>query len=264
MSLLANTNVITRSIVVRDADGITLTRYVDYDIIPRGNATEIRRRDLPNNTTVFVDYEYEVPYRLDYSTLTTGLSLRYDFQQILSFYYYYNKTDHDIDSNIKTQGDQSPLQEYNRFLYGSELRWRWFNLEAEYEDDSSDLVPFEATRIKGSFSTNPFDFLTFYLRGNHTKTRYETGRGTVTFDSVSAEFNLRFNKLLEAELKAGYREEDGKDVDDQVWSYRARLKSRFRSIEMQLESKYLDREERMKDRDNFTISFKLVRYFEGF
>ncbi len=262
MSFLTKPNVVIDTVVVRDEDGVILTRYIHYNLITTGSVTEIRRRDLPNNTTVFVDYEYESSGSLKYGTLTTTVNIRYSLRQLLSFYYLNSSVTHDQAGSSITRFAGSPLQETKRTLYGVELTWRWFNVDGEYEDDSSDLIPFKAWRLRGRFMINPTDFLSFTLNGNHVITRYqESERGEVNFDSVDANLNVRLNHFLEADLRAGFYREDGKDIDTRMWSFRADLTSSFRSIELKLQSELLNKKEIRQDHDEFNIKFRLIRYF---
>jgi hypothetical protein len=261
ITYLANINVVLDSVIVRDESGLILIPNMDYSLSVHGALVEIKREDLPNNTAVLVDYEYEVPKELDYDSLITGVSLRYDFRQFFALYYNYSSTDHNIHTDLSKFDSVSPLQEEKVSLYGSEFKWRWFDLDAEYEDDSSDLVPFKGWRVRGNFKLYPADSIAFNLNGSHSKIRYQEEKRDVTFNHIEASLNYRFSNLLEAEFRAGYFKEYGDDTDDRVIKFNADVTSRFREIELQLETEYMNRDEITEDRDELTIRFKFVRYF---
>ncbi len=262
-TFLRNPNVITDTVTVRDLDGITLIRYVDYDLIINDDITEIRRRRIPNETPVNVDYKYESTGSLKYNSLRTSFNIRYSYRQLLTFYFMHSSVTHDEKNGVASgSSTSSPLQETKRSLYGTELTWRWFDIEAEYEDDSSDLIPFKAWRVRGNFVIHPTDTLTFHLNANHTKTKYRSfDRGTVTYNSVDTGINLRINNFLEANISGGYLNEDGNDIDTKIWSMRSDIRSKFRSLELRLETELLNKEEIRENRDEITVKFKLIRYF---
>ncbi len=261
-TFFGNPNVILSTVIVRDEAGVRLTEGTDYRLIPRGSLVEIKRIDLPNNTLVQVDYRYEIPDELDYDSVISNVLLRYDIGEFLSFYYNYNSTIHHIDTDLSKFEGVSPLQEEKVSAYGADLRWRWFDVETEYEDDRSDLVPFTAFRVRSSFKIQPLSFMIFTLTGNHAKTRFKDDRREVRLNTAEASLSFRLSQYLDAELRGGYFDEEGDDIDDTIWKVTADLTSRFRSIEMRLETEYLDREEITEDREEFKIKFKLVRYFE--
>lgn len=260
-TFLANPNLILSSVVVRDAFGVILTLNVDYRLIQVGNLTEIQRVGLPDGTLVIVDYDYLFPRSLEYYTLSNGVSLRYDYRQLLSFSYNYINTRQKEISDLNIQRTISPLTDTEKSLYGVELRWRWFNIVIEYEDDNSDLIPFEAWRLRGSFIISPTDFSIFTLTGNHTQTKYEKDRRMVTINSADTLLNLRLNSFLEATLGVGYLKEKGRDIDTRALKFKGDLRSRFRSIELKLQSEYLRRQEIGRERNEFLIKFKFIRYF---
>ena len=109
---------------------------------------------------------------------------------------------------------------------------------------------------------NPTDSSLFTLNGDHIKTDYREERGSVTFDSIQATLGVPINSFFNAELEGGYLEEDGRDIDDQIWRFSGEVSARLRSIEMGLEAEYTDRNEIRNDRDDFRVEFKIIRHFD--
>lgn len=260
-TFLANPNVILGSIVVRDSLGVLLTLNVDYRLISVGNLTEIQRVALLDNTPVLVDYEFSFPRSLKYDTLTHGVNLRYDFGRLISLYYnYFNSRQKDI-SNRHGSGPSSALYDTNRSLYGAELKWRWFQVAGEYEDDRSELNPFTTIRIRGHFSISPFDHSSLNLSATCSQTEYEKDRRSMITNRADGLFHLRLNSFLEALLGVGYLREKGRDMDTRAWKWKGELISKFRSIELKLQSEYLRRREISQDRDEMIIKLYLIRHF---
>jgi hypothetical protein len=260
-TFLAHPNVILSSVIVRDTFGAILTLNVDYRLIPSGTQTEIQRVALPDNTTVLVDYDYASPLKLNYYTLTNGVNLRYDFKHLFSLYYNYLSIQQHETSGTREPKAISPLHNTLKSLYGGELRWQGFFVTGEYEKDSSDLNPFTAYRVRGTFSISPTYYLLFGLSGGHSRTEYERDRNTVTLEGVDATVNLRLTPFLDATLNGGYLRQKGRGIDSEAWRYRGELKSKFRSVELRLWIEYVDRQDITQSRNDFLIEFKLLRYF---
>ncbi|MEW6374960.1 MAG: hypothetical protein AB1502_04120 [Thermodesulfobacteriota bacterium] len=263
-TFLANPNVIFSSVVVRDVFGVILTLDVDYRLITSGISTEIQRVGLPDNTPVLVDYDFSVTPLLKYDTVSNGINLRYDYKQLFSLYYNYLNTQYINVSQDRTSPTPSTLSNILKSLYGAELKWRWFNFVAEYEDDDSDLIPFTAWRVRGNFNISLTDYSLFGLNASHSQTNYKKEKKTVRLNIIDAFLRLRLNSFLDATLGPGYLREKSRDIDTRVWKIKGDLRSQFRSIEMRLESEYLNRRELTQTRNEFLIKFKLIRYFNIF
>ncbi len=263
-TFLANPDIILSSVIVRDTFGAILTLNVDYRLIASGNLTEIQRVGLPDNTSVVVDYEFSSPRSFKYDTLSNGINLRYDFKQLFSLYYNYFDTTYKEISKTSVPTATSPLNNIRRSLYGAELRWRWFNVGTEYEDDNSDLNPFKALRFRGNFTISPTDYSHFGINASHSRTDYEKERNTLMIDSVETFLRYRLNSYLEASLSPGYLRERGSDTDIRAFRFKGDLRSQFRSIELKLESEYLNRREMTQNRNEFIVRFNLIRRFNIF
>jgi hypothetical protein len=265
-TFLANPNVVLGSVIVKDVNGLILTLNVDYRLIRSGTLTEIQRLALPNNTPVLVDYGYAFPRTLNYDSMTNGANLRYSFGQLLSLYYNYLSTrylhiEQGKNLEVPASGRANQLYDILKSLYGAELKWRWFDVVGEYEDDNSDLIPFTAYRVRGNFNISPTDFLGFALTGNHSRTEYKRDGNRVSVDGGQANLNLRLNSFLETMLEGGYYREKGFGIDTRILGFKGIIKSRFRSIEMRLEPQYFKRHYTNQDRDELLIKFYFIRSF---
>jgi len=260
-TVLANPGVIPGSVVVRDTFGAVLRLDIDYRLIISGSVTEIQRVALPNDTPVLVDYDYSSPRSLSYDTVSHGLNLRYDFKQFLSFYYNYLNVSHGNVSGTRLSTTETALYNTRRNLEGVELKWRALVIGGEYEVDDSDLTPFTAWRLRGSFSTPLTDYASLGLAANHSRTDYERERNTMTLTDVSLNLRALLFGTMESSLEPGYLIQKGRDTDTRALRIKGELKGRFRAVELKLRAEYLKRSESSQDRDEFLVKFNIIRYF---
>ena len=260
-NFLKNANAIATSIVVRDAQRRELVENVDYRVVQTGNLIEIRRIGLPNNTPLHVDYEYGISPDITYTTLGNTLYLRYDLKQFFTLYYKFYNTDYHITDGY-VRGDRANfLADEKSNLYGAEVKWRWFFFNAEYEDDTSDLIPFDAIRFNGRFQFNPTKYSLFSINADHTDTDYKEQRGDLTYDSVYANFTAQVG-VVNTDMEVAYIQEDGEDIDDSGWRVSWDVRSRFRSVELELKADYYDWDKIGEKRENLRVEFKVIRYFD--
>ena len=260
-NFLKNANAIATSIVVRDAQRRELVQNVDYRIVQTGNLIEIRRIGLPNNTPLHIDYEYGISPDITYTTLGNTLYLRYDLKQFFTLYYKFYNTDYHITDGYVRDDRANFLADEKSNLYGAEVKWRWFFFNAEYEDDTSDLIPFDAVRFNGRFQFNPTKYSLFSINADHTDTDYKEQRGDLTYDSVYANFTAQVG-VVNTDMEVAYIQEDGEDIDDSGWRVSWDVRSRFRSVELEFKADYYDWDKIGEKRENLRLEFKVIRYFD--
>ncbi len=265
---LANTGVVTSSVVVRDTSGVILREGFDYLLQQSGVQTEIIRLSaLPNGTTVVVDYQYSSPRNLNFDTLGNQFNLRYDFRRLFSLYYMYQSIEQIPMGSVAETVDAtttSQLATTLRNLYGAETRWRWFSFTTEYEDDNSELAPFTSLRLRGSFDIAPTERSHIYLTASQSWTDYKLDQRNVDYFISEIYYIYRFNTLIDLALSGGRQTEKGTDMDTQLWRFRGELRSHYRTIDLKLSADYLTRSERQTDRDELLIKLSLIRHFNIF
>lgn len=259
---LENANVVMSSIVVKDNERRVLTENVDYRLIQRGSLIEIRRVGLPNNSSLHVDYEYAISPDITYTTLANTFYARYDLRQFFTLYYHFFDTDYHLTDGYVRDDRANFLADEKSNLYGAEVKWRWFFFNAEYEDDSSDLIPFEATRYNGRFQINPTPSSLFSINANHTDNDFKKERGDLTYDSVYANYTAQIGRRTNTSLEVGYITEDGDDIDDDGLRASCKVKSRFRSVELEFKADYYDWDRIGEERENLRLEFRIIRYFD--
>ena len=260
--VLSNTNILASSIVVKNGERRILTEGVDYRVVERGNIIEIRRVGITNNSTLHVDYDYAVSPDLTYTTLGNTLYLRYDLKQFFTLYYSLNHIDYHLRSGYVRDDTVNFLSDTKSNTYGAEVKWRWFFFNAEYEDDTSDLIPFEAVRFNGRFQINPTTSTLLSINGDHTKTDYKDDVGDVTYDSVYATINAQISPRINTDLEVAYIREDGTNIDDRGWRASWDVSSRFRSLTVEFKADYYDWDRIREKRENLRLELRLIRYFD--
>lgn len=258
---LDNTYVILESVVVRDENGILLVEDVDYELIQSGILTEIRRVNLPNGSRVLVDYRYLAPSDLEYDTVGNVLDLRYDLTAFVSlFYNNFSSVNKNVtgDSSDLTSGT---LADRKRETYGVELRWKWFDFTTQYEDDSSDINPYEAWRAFGNFRTNVNNFSFLTISANRSEVDYEDERGTEEFNSAFAALNTVFTHNINAQFSLEYLRDDGYSRDEEMWKFNFDLFARFRQLDLEFTGEYFDRQESKSGREELRLELRIIRHF---
>jgi hypothetical protein len=208
-----------------------------------------------------VDYEYGISPDITYTTLGNTLYLRYDLKQFFTLYYKFYNTDYHITDGYVRGDRENFLADEKSNLYGAEVKWRWFFFNAEYEDDTSDLIPFDAMRFNGRFQFNPTKYSLFSINADHTDTDYKEQRGDLTYDSVYANFTAQVG-VVNTDMEVAYIQEDGEDIDDSGWRVSWDVRSRFRSVELELKADYYDWDKIGEKRENLRVEFKVIRYFD--
>jgi hypothetical protein len=260
-TFLDNINVILESVVVRDESGTLLVENFDYELRQSGSVTEIRRVNLPNNTLVLVDYAYLAPNDLDYDTVGNMIDLRYDLTEFVSLFYNNTSVEQKNISGDTSGFAAGSLTDTKRRIYGSELRWKWFDFLTEWEKDSSDVNPYKATRVRGNFSISPTRASSLTLSANRSKIRYQDERGTEKFTSAYLNFNSSVARYMNAEVRVEFMKDDGYYYDEKAWKYSFDLHSRFRLLDLEFKTEYVDRQETWKDREALRLEFRVIRYF---
>lgn len=262
---LANTNVILSSVVVRDTSGVTLREGVDYALVQSGVLTEIQRLILVSGTEVVVDYQYSTPRNLNFDTLGNQFTLRYDFRRLFSVYYLYQSIEQiPVGEIVQTTETTSQLASTLRNLYGAETKYRWFTFATEYEDDNSELAPFTAWRVRGTFDIATTDRSHFYITASQSWTDYKKDLKNVDYFNCEAYFIYRLNTTIDLMMSGGNQREKGTDVDTDTWRFRGELRSYYRTLELKLTADYLMRSEMQTDRDELLIKLSLIRHFNVF
>jgi hypothetical protein len=55
--------------------------------------------------------------------------------------------------------------------------------------------------------------------------------------------------------------DDGYYYDEEAWKYSFDLHSRFRLLDLEFKTEYVDRQETWKDREALRLEFRVIRYF---
>jgi hypothetical protein len=147
---LAKPNILPKSIVVTDTNGVEIYSLLDYQIEERGNRVALR---LPNITgriqdgqTVLVDYEVDETTDISYRSTAQDFYLQHDFQKTLDgLSLYYRWADLAQSGGDIHESDLSILA-YTRHVLGGGYRWRWLNWTEEFERYDSKFNGYDQLR----------------------------------------------------------------------------------------------------------------------
>ena len=119
---------------------------VDYELIPRGILTEIRRVPtgaIANGASVLVNYQYQNDLPIEYSTRDLHGRIQLDLFDHLSLYAYRLSLPETLISGV----NEGQLQSLEETLLGATIRWKPATLTGEHEIYDSTLVPYTSDRV---------------------------------------------------------------------------------------------------------------------
>lgn len=205
---------------VTDPAGIPYAETLDYEVVPQGVLTEIRRVPggrIPNGGSVLVTYTAAAPPSDAYTTLSRAAQVRLElFDRVVALYGRLNRI-----SNYG--GDSLILQELTDMVVGAEFTWRWLRAGAEYEDYRSNLSPYSTVRFFQSFAFEPTESSTLSLDFAQSRTTFpDSDLARRSFSSIGR-FRARIASPLLFSAEGGVRVERGQGVDQDLKTARAIL-----------------------------------------
>jgi hypothetical protein len=178
-TFLNNPDVVTSTVTVTAANNITVyLPGVDYELLPVGNLTQIRRivgGAIPDGGAVLVDYAYTISGPMKYTTQRWHGGVRLDlFDQLLNLYARRSSS-----INHVTEGnDAGRLDDVVDTLYGAALRVAPFSLTVEHNIHDSTLVPYVSDMVSATYQE------TFHLE--HTLSAAASWRRVVYSGQIAA------------------------------------------------------------------------------
>lgn len=146
---LNNPRVIVSTIEVRSLSGLPAQLNLDYEILPRGQLTEIRLlmggTVLHNGDEVIVNYRSEPPNAASFESMNGSGQVRLDLFGKFGIYGRVNW----LDNNAPPEALTQTLID---LVGGADLNWRWFRAGAEFEDHDSNFNQYKAWRFYESFT----------------------------------------------------------------------------------------------------------------
>jgi hypothetical protein len=199
------------TIRVTDATGtIQYAELLDYQIIPRGDLTEIRRvvgGMIQNGSRVLVDYSAAGQPSSSYTTMGNMLSFRLGlFGEWVGLYGRLNLVNHH-------GGEDLILQDIHDSVAGLELNAKFARVGAEYEDFQSNLSPYTAMRLVESVNVEPTEESTLSLDLGQSWTTYpDTHREHIIYHFILRS-RVRVTSYFTLNAEGGFRLEEGEGFD---------------------------------------------------
>ena len=261
---LQGRNIDSGSIVITAGDGFTFYQLgSDYTLRTLGGRIEIERVPtgrIADGEAVLIDYIFDTGGIFTLDTANQALLVRQDFSFGLSPYYRLRWQHQSITPRA---AEGVFLEDIRAHAVGLEYRWRSLDLGLEYEDYGSTIDPFEAVRLRASYSHH---FRIGATASIGTSWSNVTHRGLQqresTFFTMHGRYRHSITRNLVVEGTLLYRDSDdsirgddqGLDADfSLVWS--------LRQTEIRITYEYGRFEDRFAQSNASTFYFQLRRRF---
>jgi hypothetical protein len=209
LTTLNQPNVIRSTIVVTDSTGTILYReFFDYNVIPRGDLTEIERvvgGSIPNGSLVLIDYAIENPGDGAFTTYQRYYRFRYSLiDQLISIYGHHRSVDND-------GGDQFTLEDLDETVIGLDSSWRGLTAGIEYEYYDSSLLPTESFRSYQSVTFSPGWRSSLRIAFDQSWISYLDSDEEIWRFFYNINYGRQFTQRLAVKADLAYYMERGKD-----------------------------------------------------
>ena len=260
---LAKPGVLASSILIFNSANALVAQAGNYQIIPRGELTEIQLQPAPadpllslNPATIFVTYDSASVATSSFEALNTSAQIRLDLFNTLGLYGRANW----VDNNAPPQ---TLVEQLTDLVGGAELTWRRLHVGAEYEDYDSNFSKYTAARFfQGiDFRLDAASNLGFNL--NQLFYRYAEG-GNETQYQFSSHFDTQLTSWLSWNVEAGYYLRDISGTHEDLAAARTGLTASWGKITLRANYQYnyqvikqsVSREQR--DRNFFYVYLRRV------
>ena len=224
------------SIEVWDAAGnVRYRELLDYLVLSHGEQIEIKRvvgGQIPNESTVRVDYSVASQPSDSYSTFANQFQLRLDFfDGLLGLYGRLNLQNNE-------GGKSLVLEEISDKVAGMDVTWRWLRAGAEYEVYDSNLSPYRAARLFQNFTFEADPSTTVALDIGQTWNTFPNANRDLTTYHAIARVQMRMTSALSLNLAGGGRIQKGEGYDQQLATARANVEFKSGKLAMQAGYEY--------------------------
>lgn len=257
--LLANTDIELSSIVVTDENNaIIYQENVDYFLIVRDRYVEIQRIPgglIANNSIVHIDYTANQIGNYKYSSISNNISASVSlFKNVLNLYFSYAQFDYKNIENINILN----VDYYKIAVIGSKVNYKIGESGFEYQDKNSSIFPYKSykffanvqkahKKISTSLNANAQHYL---FTGDSTKQ---------TFVNLIGNFRYRIFAGLDAKINAGYRYQNGDNINLEIITLRNDYKWTIRKLSVLVGIEVYRRKYMTYEKNNFINLFINVR-----
>ena len=229
--LLKNLNIFRETIVVSNSDrSIIFEENIDYILLERGDYLEVQRLpggQIENGESVLVDYNagQQLSYQFDSFSNNYRASVLL-FKNLIEIYFRLFEQDHAHFSGY----DQRILNTVSQRISGARVTYGFFSGGIEIDDYNSNLVPYHSNRYFVTVNHRIKNDLHFTITGNlrqYTLTDDQTGQ---KFSDISGRIIYNLNRQSQIKFNSGFRFQDGRNVDLNLYTARAEFLTRYRKM----------------------------------
>jgi len=236
VTFLNNPNVVIGSVVVTNSAGLhTYFLNADYELIPRGILTEIRRvptGGIANGASVLVNYQYQNDLPIEYSTRDLHGRIQLDLFDHLSLYAYRLSLPETLISGV----NEGQLQSLEETLLGATIRWKPATLTGEHEIYDSTLVPYTSDRVSFDVAWPVAENQQLGANATYHHVAFQvTGQGSETLRNVGLTYQATPRKWPSINASAGYEWDSGQGLSSQYAYGRVRFDYRIRNTTFALD-----------------------------
>lgn len=262
IELLLNPDVLTNTIVVTDANNsVVYQENFDYEIIPQGNFTQIRRiigGQISNGERVLVSYNNlrngSYKYNSNSNRFFAGINFFNNFIQVS---YSGNEVTFDNLENV----DYVVLKLISQRILTLSFNFWGFSTGIEFDNFKSNIVPYESQRYFIKYNDQLSNSVLFSVLANYRNIYLNASRQRQTFaDGVG---NLIFLLSTESKImfEGSYRFQQGYGLDLELFKFKSELQIDFRAIQIALGAEILHRTFIQEKSDFFNGYISLQRNF---
>lgn len=228
--LLKNPFVLINSIVVTDLNKtIIYEENIDYIIIAQANFIEIQR--LPGGQIQNGDYvllEYSTEKQLSYSFNSTknayGIHLNL-FKNSLELYARSNSQEFkDIDVF-----ENKIFKNIDQRVIGAKISYKFITAGYEYNIYDSNIIPYNSTKYYLNFSKTA-NKIKFILSGKRREHILKETNENQFFSDIAGKVIYQFNPKYKIKLDGGYRIQEGRQIDLNLFTARGEFVTSFRKM----------------------------------
>jgi|CXWL01.1.fsa_nt_gi hypothetical protein len=242
ITLLTRPYITASSIRVKDATGTIIYQLnLDYLLIPQNNFMQLQRipgGQIPNNSTVYLDYTAVQPGTYEYNgtnyLLTAGMSF---FNRLFGFYY--RKSVQDYHRLKKT--DFLTLNYFDQDILGAKLDYKYINAGIEIDNMHSTVLPYQLFRYYINIQAALKSKMLISVNGNLNKYKKLNNTSNIQFMDLSASATYRFNPKVSLMSSLNYRKQSGEGNDLNLFSFRTEFNASVQKLSFSVYYNYYDR-----------------------
>ncbi|MFC2134989.1 hypothetical protein ACFLTH_10250 [Bacteroidota bacterium] len=233
ITLLDNPGVVINTIIVTDANNIiTYQKDYDYEIIERGDFTEIRRMfggQISNGANVLIDYQFFRNDSFSYNSSNHAYSLRISlFDNLLEAGYSGNELSYDNVENIQIL----TLKEISEKIYSVKMNYRGLSIGYEYNIFQSNIVPYKSYKIFGLFNYIFYNTIVLSLNSNFRKMIMEAGNEEFEFWDIIGMMTYSISMNSKLVFEGSRQLQKGRNMDLELYKFKTEYQVSYRSIQI--------------------------------